>query len=488
MVWGTDSRLPMSYRIETRLALIVSVLAVCAVAATAVAIRQGARTELSRARLFGTSAVQTVSADQLRSVAEGLDGRCCSPGGVAAAVALLEEDEIALVYASGSDRLLARFARSPERAPRLDLKRSADGDGVAIDADVQTDFTVRKVRLSIRGPGAPIRLSDGRAGSLYVFRLPLPEEKTRTASFLTALDQRVLQVAAIAAAIAVVLTWIAARRIFNPLRELDRAVRDVSRGKLDRRVKVSGAGEIALLEQRFNAMAEELGRQQQLRRDLASDVAHELRAPLTGLRCRIESLIDGLTTSTPAALVPVLDDLRHLGRLVDDMQDLALAEAREIRLRLAAIPVPRLIHSAVSAAALEGDARLRLDVAPGIEVYADEVRMRQVVVNLLTNADRHAPHDGWIAVRGEVEGDEVVIEVSNSGSTLDVGQIERVFDRFYRTDPARQRSTGGAGLGLAIVKSLVEAHGGRVWARSSDEGVTFGFAVPAHRSGTDGAG
>src|SRR5262249_21820617 len=155
------------------------------------------------------------------------------------------------------------------------------------------------------------------------------------------------------------------------------------------------------------------------RRDLAGDVAHELRAPLTALRCRIESLIDGMSTSTPAALVPVLEDLGHLGRLVDDLQDLALAEAREIQLTRTAIPVTRLIHSAVRAAALENDARLRLDVAPGIELYADEMRMRQTLVNLLTNADRHTPRDGSISVRGAVNGDRVVIEVHNSGSSLD---------------------------------------------------------------------
>ena len=466
----------MSYRIETRLAVIVSVLAVCAVAATALAIRQGARTELSRASVFKSAAARTVSPAHVQSVADALAGRCCGPGSGTQGASLLDENEIALVYAAGSDRLLARFDRLRERVPRLDLKRSANG--VFVDANVGTDFAIRQVRLSIGGPGAPLRLSDGSTAALYLFILPLPEETARTATFLSALDKRVLQIAAIAAIIAVVLTWIAARRIFNPLRELDRAVRDVGEGNLERRVKVSGAGEIALLEQRFNAMAEELGHQQQLRRNLAGDVAHELRAPLTALRCRIEALVDGLTNRSPAALAPLQDDLVHLGRLVDDLQDLAHAEAREIRLQRVRIPVAPLLHSAVRAAALEGDARLKLDVAPDIEMHADEMRIRQVVVNLLTNADRHTPDEGSIVVRSAVQGEEVIVEVRNSGSALDAGQLERVFDRFYRTDPARQRSTGGTGLGLAIVKSLVEAHGGRVWARSNSEGVTFGFALP----------
>jgi signal transduction histidine kinase len=178
------------------------------------------------------------------------------------------------------------------------------------------------------------------------------------------------------------------------------------------------------------------------------------------------------------------DDIVHLGRLVDDLQDLAHAEAKEIRLQCTTIPVEPLLQSAVRAAGLQGDARLRLDIAPDIEMYADEMRIRQVVVNLLTNADRHTPEGGSIVIRSAAEGDSIVTEVRNSGSALDAEQLQRVFDRFYRTDPARQRSTGGTGLGLAIVKGLVEAHRGRIWARSDSDGVIFGFSVRRHSHDT----
>lgn len=466
----------MNYRIETRLALIVSVLAIATVAVTAFAIRQGARSELSKASLFRTVTGQGTTATRVKAVADALAGHCCSPVAVAAGTAALRENEIALVYDAAADHPVARFERVPQRISRLDAKRSTGG--VVLDSEIQGGVGVQKIRLSILGPGAPLQLADGRAGALYVFHIPLPDEGARTASFLLALDRRVLEIAAIAAALAVALTWITARRIFNPLRELDRALRDVSEGRLDRQVRVSGAGEVALLEQRFNAMAAELSRQQQLRRDLTSDVAHELRAPLTGLRCRLEALVDGLTASTPETLATLQEDLVHLSHLVDDLQDVALAEAREIRLQRATIPITPLLHSAVRAAGLEGDARLRLAATPDLEMCADEKRIRQVVVNLLTNADRYTPPDGNLFLCSRVENGEVVVEVRNTGSTLEPVHRERVFDRFYRTDPARQRSTGGSGLGLAIVKSLVEAHGGRVWATSGGEGVTFGFSIP----------
>jgi two-component system sensor histidine kinase BaeS len=380
---------------------------------------------------------------------------------------------------SGADSPPVRIDRFRGQGPRLELKRTPGG--LSVVAQLQTGFMVRQVHLALGGTGVPLRLLDGSTGDLYLLDVPVPEETARTAHFLSALDTRILQVAAIAAAVAILFTWVVARQIANPLRELDRAVRDVGEGRLERRVKVSGAGEIAALEHRFNAMAEELGRQQQLRRDLASDVAHELRAPLTGMRCRLEALIDGLTPSTPAALAAMQEDLVHLSRLVDDLQELANAEAKEIRLQCATISIAPLLHSAVRAAGLEGDPRVQFEVAPDLAMYGDEIRMRQVVVNLLTNAERYARGDGSIAIRAAAEGGDVVIEVSNSGSALEPAQLERMFDRFYRTDPARQRSTGGTGLGLAIVKSLVEAHGGRVWAKSSAGTVTLGMRFPAQR-------
>ncbi len=109
---------------------------------------------------------------------------------------------------------------------------------------------------------------------------------------------------------------------------------------------------------------------------------------------------------------------------------------------------------------------------------ADVVRTRQVLINLLTNAARHAPPDGGIRIVARLEPAETSIDVHNTGSSLDAGQLQRLFDRFYRADPSRQRDTGGTGLGLAIVKHLVEAQGGRVWATSDGTGVTVGFALP----------
>jgi two-component system, OmpR family, sensor histidine kinase BaeS len=298
----------------------------------------------------------------------------------------------------------------------------------------------------------------------------------------------------LAAVLAIAATWMISRRIVGPIAELSAAAGDLSAGKLERRVTVSGAGEVADLGRRFNAMAAELERQHTLRRGLLHDVAHELRTPLTALRCRLETWMDGLSPAPATAYRDMRDEVLHLGQLVDDLQELALAEARELRLHAAPLDIAPLVSSAIRAAGLEHDPRVHVNAEPGLVAYADAVRVRQIVLNLLANADRHTPAGGAIHIRtatharvqtatarddaNNVAATEIVVAVSNTGSHLTPEQLARVFDRFYRTDPSRQRATGGTGLGLAIVKHLVEAQGGSVWARSGDADVTVAFTLP----------
>ena len=275
-------------------------------------------------------------------------------------------------------------------------------------------------------------------------------------------------------ALAVGITWLVTRRIVKPIGELGQAALDLAHGNLSRRVSTAGSDEIAALGRGFNTMASELELQQTLRRNLVNDVAHELRTPLTALRCRLETMIDGLALDPRQALDGANEEVRHLSRLVDDLQELALAEAREITLSIDEVALADIVTSAARAAGLEHDPRLRVQVDSDLLVRADATRLRQVILNLLTNADRYTPAIGTITMRAErTAAREIVLEVHDTGSALTDEQIARVFDRFYRADPARQRTTGGTGLGLAIVKHLAEAQGGRVSATSDGTGVTF---------------
>jgi two-component system sensor histidine kinase BaeS len=172
------------------------------------------------------------------------------------------------------------------------------------------------------------------------------------------------------------------------------------------------------------------------------------------------------------------DDVRHLARLVDDLQELAQAEARVLPLRLQPVGLSGASRAALRTAGLDGDARVSIAVADALAVHADPDRLRQIVVNLLTNAARHTPAGGAITVDAAAIDGAVRVQVHNTGSSLDGAEVARLFDRFYRADPARSRATGGSGLGLAIVRQLVEAQGGRVWASSDTGSVTVGFSLP----------
>jgi two-component system sensor histidine kinase BaeS len=369
--------------------------------------------------------------------------------------------------------------------------RRRDGE-LVVEATPRAGLDLGRIVLRVGLKGSPVRLADGRAARLYLVPFPNEVRDRNAAVFLGSFDRRLIAAAGVVALLTLVATWLLARGIVGPLHELRTATADLSLGDLGRRVTPGGGREVAELGEAFNTMAGELERQQTLRRNLLHDVAHELRTPLTALRCRLETVLDGLSPDPARAVRDLHEEVLHLGRLVDDLQDVALAEARELRLDLQEVTLAAVVHSAVRAAGLEEDARLQIDVAAGVSAWADPARLRQILLNLLTNAARHTPAGCAVSVTaaaapaasGGPRG-EVRVEVRNTGSHLEPAALERIFDRFYRGDPARQRATGGTGLGLAIVKHLVEAHGGRVWARSDQDSVTVGFAlscVPAEGS------
>ncbi len=482
--------------LQTRLLLAVGAIAVVAVAAVAIAARQGARQEFVRFQDVERRMQSAGTAELAPQLAADLDGRCCEAAVLRGAASRLTRTLALLIVDADTGALLAS-AGTPVARFNTMTTRSAGGT-LTIDA-TQTGPTAHKIRLAFVLAGAPLRLADGRAARAYVVPFPDAERDRNAAAFLGSLDRRLLAATGLVGLLALAVTWALARGIVRPLAELRAATADLARGDLSRRVTPAGSGEVIELGRAFNTMAGDLERQQALRQSLVHDVAHELRTPLTALRCRLETVLDGLSPDPGRAVRDLHEEVLHLGRLVDDLQDLALAEARELRLNVTGVPLADVVESAIRTAGLEGDARVRLDLPAGLSVRADAARLRQIVLNLLTNAARHTPAGGVIELRagtgnlpaGRGPGAappsaapgvglaDVSVEVRNTGSHLDAEQRARVFDRFYRADPSRQRTTGGTGLGLAIVKHLVEAQGGRVWAASGEDSVTMGFALPA---------
>ena len=329
-------------------------------------------------------------------------------------------------------------------------------------------------------PASPLRNAAGTVVANAYF-LPADESGALELSAFAALDSRLAAAFAVATAVAIFLTVLLSRRITSPLERLTAAIEGLARGESPARMTVSGRDEIAQLARAFNDMSDALRAQEELQRRMVSDVAHELRTPLTNLRCELEAIQDGLAPPDPARIVSLHEEILHLGRLVDDLQVLALADAGGLSLQREAVDLAALARRIAEPYRSQA---IAVDVAAGdpVVLHADPVRLGQVVQNLLTNAARHTPAGGRIRVAVGIAGSEARLTVSDSGPGIPPDELERIFERFYRLDAARHHDGGGAGLGLAIVRRLVELHGGRVWATSeTGAGATFEVALPLER-------
>jgi len=283
-------------------------------------------------------------------------------------------------------------------------------------------------------------------------------------------DVKILAVTAASALTAIVAALVVARSIANSLDRVRDASVELARGDLAARAPEDGPAEMADLAKSFNEMGENLARLFDTRRELVAWASHDLRTPLANMQAMLEALEDGL--GEPEEYVPALrEQVRVLSQLVDDLFELARIDAGALTLELRRLPVAPLISSSLRG--IEAEARLRhvrlaSEVDEAITATFAPEKVERVLMNLLTNALRHTPNDGAVAVRVEPLPGEVRVAVEDTGDGLDAEARARMFERFWRGD--RSRSSRGAGLGLAIARGLVEAHGGRIWAEDRDGG------------------
>jgi signal transduction histidine kinase len=242
----------------------------------------------------------------------------------------------------------------------------------------------------------------------------------------------------------------------------------MARGDYDRRVHAGSRDEVGELARAFNAMAADLADVERMRRDLVANVSHELRTPIGALQALLENLADGVEPTDPAALRTALAQTERLGRLVEQLLDLSRLESGGLALEPVSFGVRELLEQAAREIEL-GDrpVRLKVCVQPGdLRATGDPERMHQVVANLLDNAVRHSPPDGRVWLTAHAAGGHTRIEVADEGPGIAPGEAERVFERFYRADAAR--NGGGSGLGLAIARWIVDAHGGDIRAEGRE--------------------
>lgn len=287
-----------------------------------------------------------------------------------------------------------------------------------------------------------------------------------------------LQIAGFAVIILLLTVGVAmllANRVIRPVRTLTDATRRMRAGDGAVRAETSSRWEIAELTRAFNDMAEHVARTDQQRKELISDISHELRTPLGTVRGWLTAAQDGVADLDPELVSSLLDETLMLQHLVDDLRDLALVDAGQLRLEPVELNLAQLLRHVVGAYS----ERVHVRAPSELVVVADPVRLRQVVGNLVANAERHTPHDGRITVSAEARGAGVAVAVTDTGPGIAAEDLPHVFDRFWRADKSRDRRSGGSGLGLAIVRQLVEAHGGEIAVSSTpDAGSSFTLWLP----------
>ncbi len=323
-----------------------------------------------------------------------------------------------------------------------------------------------------------------------------------------------------AVAVALVVASFVARRLVRPLRELTVAARRLAAGAGHEPITLPQDAELAELAQAFNSMAAELARQEQLRRQMVADIAHELRTPLSVLRLQVESMEDEIVPTSPQSVGALGGELDLLARLIDDLRLLSLAEAGQLSLALEAVSPHEALASVARAAeprARQRGITLRVEPsAPLPAVRADPQRLAQILANLVENALRYTPSGGEVVLSVGVGTTDdrrpmtathvgttddrrpmtatqgatgaavvgrpssvVVFSITDTGPGIPPAELPQIFERFYRTDRARARETGGSGLGLAIVQRLVSAQGGSVAVESElGRGSSFQVMLP----------
>jgi signal transduction histidine kinase len=299
-------------------------------------------------------------------------------------------------------------------------------------------------------------------------------------------DLAVLGVAAASSTAAVIGALLFARSIVAGLAQLRQTALGLAAGRLDLRAPESSTAELSDVSDALNEMAQNLERLFDVRRELVAWASHDLRTPLSAMQAMLEAIDDGLVP--PEHYLPAIhEQVMAMAVLIDDLFELAQLDARTVSPdgEAALHPVIEACLRGLQAEAVARRVRLEARLPSGLpDVRCAPSSIERVVLNLLTNALRHTPSDGSVAVvaRSAADAPEVVVTVEDTGDGLSQQALQRMFDRFWRADGARRRDGGGAGLGLAIAQGLVEHHGGRIWAENrAGGGASVSFTLPAAR-------
>ncbi|MCX6054789.1 MAG: ATP-binding protein [Chloroflexi bacterium] len=339
-------------------------------------------------------------------------------------------------------------------------------------SDTQNELIGKQLGVSELKNGTSILVNGNLVGTLIITPNNLAQSNSPAGEFLLSVNQAIVSSAVIAGIIALILGAVLFLQITAPLRQLRKAATAITNGDLSQRVSIKSKDEFGELGSTFNKMAESLSNVETQRQHLMADIAHELRTPLAAIQGTLEAMQDGVLPLDGEQLTATLSETTLLNRLIDDLRLLSLAEAGQLKLELQKVNPGELIQQIVDRmvpTANQKNVQLKTEIQTALpEFLLDPDRIAQVLNNLTSNALRYTPEGGMITVQAFLlpNSKSLRVSVTDTGRGIDLENLPFVFDRFYRAEKSRSRSSGGSGLGLAIVKQLVEAHGGQVYAES----------------------
>lgn len=321
-------------------------------------------------------------------------------------------------------------------------------------------------------------------GTLYLIPRSSSEVSIESFQFLfNSIGRYFLWGGLIAIIIALILTYFFSRRILSPVRALTQAANRLGTGDFSPRVDVKGNTELDHLGNTFNTMADNLGRAEELRKNMVADIAHELRNPLANIKGYLEAARDGLIETNEETIRKLDEEATLLVRLVNDLQELSLAEAGELRLEREPGYIGKIIETTVQIMQTKASQKgvslesARSDDLPEIDI--DVHRISQVLHNLIENAITATPSGGTVSILAQQVDNSIEVKVTDNGEGIPADDLDKIFERLYRVDKSRARATGGSGLGLTIARRLVEAHGGQISVESEPgKGSSFSFTIP----------
>lgn len=304
-------------------------------------------------------------------------------------------------------------------------------------------------------------------------------------SYLRDTRQSVVLGIVVTVVLAIILGWFVAKNLTKPLEKLTRSVRRIGQGSTNEKVIIDNDDEIGELALAFNQMSSELSRANDARVQMFADISHELRTPITAIAGTLENKLVKNESCTPEEISALYDEMLRLGGMVTELQNISRLDAGHMPINKTLIDFQSFFQDFLVIVDADAESRnivVKVEFAEQLPYcYADPERLKQIVLNLVSNALRYTTDGGTVIFKAWADKENFIFSVSDTGIGMSEEDCAHVFDRFYRSDRSRARETGGTGLGMAITEGLVLAHGGRIEVKSKkDIGTTFTVYLPLY--------